>query len=50
MQTHWPSFIVIPQVVYPHQFVSGPAWEGSYTQTPQPTDSLRMAKEIVDAL
>lgn len=50
VQQHWPSFIVIPQVVYPQQFVPGPPSEGSYTQTPQPTDSLRMAKEIVDAL
>ena len=50
VQQHWPSFIVIPQVVSPQQYVFGPAWEGSYTQSPQPTDSLRMAREIVDAL
>ena len=50
VQQHWPSFIVIPQVVYPNQFVLGPPSQGSYTQAAQPTDSLRMAKEIVDAL
>ncbi|HVB20936.1 MAG TPA: prolyl oligopeptidase family serine peptidase [Ktedonobacteraceae bacterium] len=50
VQQHWPSFIVIPQVVAPHQFVLGPAWEGSYTLAQQPTDALRMSKEIVDAL
>ncbi len=50
VQQHWPSFIVIPQVIYPQQFVPGPVSEGFYTQAQQPTDSLRMAKEIVDAL
>ena len=48
VQKHWPSFIVLPQVEGPADYVSVPANVGSYTLPPQPTDSLRMAKEIVD--
>jgi predicted peptidase len=50
VQEHWPSFIVVPQVVNPQRWVNVPAQQGSYTLAAQPTDSLRMAKEIVDAL
>ena len=50
VQQKWPSFIVIPQVVLPDRFVNVPAATGSYTLAPQPSDSLRMTKEIVDML
>src|SRR6266480_5544053 len=50
VQEHWPSFIVVPQVVNSQRWVNVPASQGSYTLAAQPTDSLRMAKEIVDAL
>lgn len=50
IQQKWPSVVVIPQVVGTNQFVNSPAAHGSYTQTTQPSDSLRMTKEIVDKL
>ena len=50
IQQKWPSFIVIPQVVSPNRWVNVPAATGSYTLAAQPSDSLRMAKEIVDLL
>jgi len=50
IQQKWPSFIVIPQVVSPNRWVNVPAATGSYTLASQPSDSLRLAKEIVDML
>jgi predicted peptidase len=50
IQQKWASFIVIPQVVTPNRWVNVPAAATSYTLAAQPTDSLRMAKEIVDML
>jgi predicted peptidase len=50
IQQKWPSFIVIPQVVLPNRWVNVPAATGSYTLAAQPSDSLRLAKEIVDLL
>ena len=50
VQAQWPSFIVVPQVDSPQQWVDVPANQGSYTLAAQPTDCLRMAKEIVDAV
>ena len=50
VQQHWPSFIVLPQVQGPADYVSVPANTGSYQLPVQPTDSLRMAKEIVDTV
>jgi predicted peptidase len=50
VQDHWPSFIVVPQVVYPQRWVNVPAQQGSYTLAARPTASLLMAKEIVDEL
>ena len=50
VQEHWPSFVVIPQLVNPARFVDVPGSQGSYTMTPQPNTSLRMTKEIVDTL
>jgi poly(3-hydroxybutyrate) depolymerase len=50
VQAQWPSFIVVPQVDNPQHWVDVPASQGSYILAAQPTDSLRMAKEIVDAL
>jgi predicted peptidase len=50
IQQKWPSFIVIPQVVSPNRWVNIPAATGSYTLADQPSDSLRLAKEILDML
>lgn len=50
IQEKWPSFIVIPQVVSQQRFVNVPGSTGSYTLAAQPSASLRLAKEIVDAL
>ena len=50
VQAQYPSFIVVPQVANPRHWVDVPTSHGSYTLAAQPTDSLRMAKEIVDAL
>jgi len=45
-----PSFILIPQITSPGSWMSVPAATGPYTLPPQPTSSLRMAKEILDML
>ena len=50
VQANWPSFIVIPQLAIPNRFVDVPANYGTYSMTPQPNDSLRLSKEIVDTL
>ena len=50
VQGTWPCFVVLPQVVTPNRFVDVPAGQGSYTLAPQPNDSLRMTKEIVDTV
>jgi len=50
VQAQWPAFIVVPQVIYPQQWVNVPANTGPYTLAAQPTNNLLMAKEIVDAL
>jgi len=50
VQSNWPSFIVVPQVAAPNRWVNVPANQGSYQLAPTPSDSLRLAKEIVDAL
>ncbi|MGA7671600.1 MAG: hypothetical protein WBW04_14325 [Nitrolancea sp.] len=50
VQARWPSFIVIPQLQVPNRFVDVPANYGTYSMTPQPNDSLRLSKEIVDTL
>ena len=50
VQRGHPSFVVIPQVPAPQFYMSVPANTGSYTLAPLPTDALRTAKEIVDAL
>jgi len=48
VQSNWPSFIVVPQVAAPNRWVNVPANQGSYQLAPTPSDSLRLAKEIVD--
>ncbi len=50
VQSQWPSFIVIPQLTSTERFVDVLANVGSYTLAPQPNDSMRMSKEIVDTL
>ncbi len=50
VQDQWPSFIVVPQVAGTNRWVNVPAAQGSYQMAPQPTNSLRLAKAIVDSL
>jgi predicted peptidase len=50
VQSRWPSFILLPQVVWENQWVNTPTAKGSYRLAPQPSNSLRLAKEIMDAL
>lgn len=50
VQGKWPSFIVLPQATAPNRFVDQPAGKGSYTLAPQPNDTLRLTKEIVDTV
>ena len=48
VQDHWPSFIVVPQLVSPSRWVNVPGTQGSYSLPPQPTTSLAMAMTIVE--
>ncbi|GHO86146.1 alpha/beta hydrolase-fold protein [Dictyobacter formicarum] len=50
IQEHWPAFIVVPQVMIPHQWINTPSRKGSYKQAPQPTPELLMAKQLIDSL
>jgi predicted peptidase len=51
IQDHWPSFIVIPQIIGGTQrWVNVPPHPGSYKLQAEPSTPLSMAKEIVDAL
>ena len=50
VQQRWPSFIVVPQLLFPNRWVDVNPHQGSYTQAANPTDSLYMAKAIVDSL
>jgi len=50
VQKRWPSFIVVPQVMDNDRLVDVPASSGSYWMASQPSNSLRLAREIVDAL
>ncbi len=50
IQQKWPSFILVPQVMSPDRWVNVPASTGSYTMAVQPSNSLHMAKEILDML
>ena len=47
VQSHWPSFVVVPQVAGSARWVNVPASRGSYTMRPQPTASLQLAMDIV---
>ena len=42
--------MVVPQLESPQTFSAVAASTGSYTLPPQPSDALRMTKEIVDTL
>jgi predicted peptidase len=50
VQGKWPCFVVIPQLKTPDRFVDVDANHGSYTMAPEPNDSMRMSKEILDTL
>jgi predicted peptidase len=50
VQSTWPSFVVVPQVMDSNRWVDVSPAQGSYRLAFQPTDSLRLAKELVDEL
>ncbi|HVB64744.1 MAG TPA: dienelactone hydrolase family protein [Nitrolancea sp.] len=50
VQGTWPCFVVLPQVESPNRFVDTLPGTGSYTLQPQPSDALRLSKEIVDTV
>ncbi|MFI5272877.1 MAG: peptidase [Ktedonobacterales bacterium] len=50
VQSRWPSFIVIPQVLDDHRWVNVPAAHGSYSLAANATDTLRLAVEVIGAL
>lgn len=50
VQKRWPCFIVVPQLMNNQQWVAVSPSQGSYHLAPQPTTTLLLAKEIVDAL
>ncbi|GCE03184.1 alpha/beta hydrolase-fold protein [Dictyobacter aurantiacus] len=50
IQQRWPTFVVVPQVMIPHQWVNNSSREGSYKQAPRPTRELLMAKQLIDSL
>jgi predicted peptidase len=51
IQDHWPSFIVVPQIIGgTDRWVNVPAHVSSYKMQAEPSTSLMMAKEIVDAV
>ncbi len=50
VQNVWPSFIVVPQLMNSQQWVAVPSSQGSYRLAAQPTSTLLLAKEIVEAL
>ncbi|HET9016424.1 MAG TPA: dienelactone hydrolase family protein, partial [Thermomicrobiaceae bacterium] len=50
VQKRWPSFVVVPQLLYPDRWVDVNPHQGSYVQAADPTPSLYMAKAIVDEL
>lgn len=50
VQARWPSFVVVPQLTYPDQWVNVPTDQGVYRQPAEPSDPLRLTKELLDAL
>lgn len=50
VQSRWPCYIVVPQLMDDQQWVDVPSAQGSYRLAPQPTNTLLLAKEIVDTL
>jgi predicted peptidase len=50
VQQHWPSFVVIPQMVQSQQWVNVDVHKGSYTQPAQPSVALQLSKELLDSL
>ncbi|HEX5502880.1 MAG TPA: alpha/beta hydrolase-fold protein [Thermomicrobiales bacterium] len=50
VQSRWPSFVVVPQLMYPNQWVDVPTAHGPYRQAARPSDSLRLTKAILDTL
>jgi predicted peptidase len=50
IQQRWPCFVVVPQLTAPQQWVNVDDSKGSYKQPSQPSTSLLLAKELLDAL
>lgn len=47
VQSRWPSFVVVPQLTYPHHWVSVSPHASSYSLAPQPTPALAGAMDIL---
>jgi predicted peptidase len=50
IQQRWPCFVVVPQLTAPQQWVNVDDSKGSYKQPSQPSTSLLLTKELLDAL
>jgi predicted peptidase len=50
VQSKYPSYIVIPQIEVPDRWVSVPGNTGSYQMADEPSNSLLLAKEIIDTV
>jgi len=50
VQQQYPSYVIIPQIKAGDRFVNVPGNTGPYTMSPEPSDSLRMTKELEDRL
>ncbi|WP_242527453.1 alpha/beta hydrolase-fold protein [Ktedonosporobacter rubrisoli] len=50
IQQRWPCFVVVPQIAASQQWVNVPIHQGSYTQPSQPSDPLRLSRELLDSL
>jgi predicted peptidase len=46
IQNRWPSFVLVPQLLDDNRWVDLPATHGSYQLSNQPSNALRLAKEI----
>lgn len=50
VQSRWPSYVVVPQLVLPKRWVDVAPGQGPYDLLPEPTAELRLAREILDQL
>jgi predicted peptidase len=48
VQSKWPGYVLVPQVVAPTRWVNVPGNTGSYQLAAQPTTALALVKDILD--